>query len=271
MAATNSNQSVNAELTSVTLPPSLKKDGPVYGKGDICLNINPFDNYRLFTIYDDWRNDDRKPLNLSGDQKMYLVFKSRRKEIRIPEYDGSSGSYFVDKVNGEVLFKITKKNAMDILSMEEKTFYITRIYEIVDQYGDNEMISDEEVLYIGQWVDGSTSVAENYTSKIKSLMDTINELKASLTDLQRSNSALMIQNVEYASRIEELNASNEELNNSINSLEERLTEYESGNIYDATLIGEGTYTNIISNRQYTEEEIQNAFNALDEDGIPYGG
>ena len=36
----------------------------VYGKGDICLKLNPFDNFRLFTLYEDWRSDDRKPIDL---------------------------------------------------------------------------------------------------------------------------------------------------------------------------------------------------------------
>ena len=47
----------------------------VYGKGDICLKLNPFDNFRLFTLYEDWRSDDRKPIDLSNGQKIYLVFK----------------------------------------------------------------------------------------------------------------------------------------------------------------------------------------------------
>ena len=104
----------------------------VYGKGDVCLKINPFDNFRLFTLYEDWRNDDRKPLDLSGNQKLYLVFKSKNKEIRIPEYDTIDSNYTVDKVNGQVLFKISKKNAVDILAMNTNIFYITRIYEITD-------------------------------------------------------------------------------------------------------------------------------------------
>ena len=98
----------------------------VYGKGDICLKLNPFDNFRLFTLYEDWRSDDRKPIDLSNGQKIYLVFKSKKKEIRIPEYDEINSAYTVDKVNGQVLFKISKKNAIDILAMDTRVFYITR-------------------------------------------------------------------------------------------------------------------------------------------------
>ena len=45
-------------------------NGTIYGKGDICLKLNPFDNYRMFTLYEDWRSEDRKPLDISNGQKM---------------------------------------------------------------------------------------------------------------------------------------------------------------------------------------------------------
>ena len=121
----------------------------VYGKGDICLKINPFDNFRLFTLYEDWRSDDHVPIDLSNSQKIYLVFKSKKKEIRIPEYDEVNSAYTVDKVNGQVLFKISKKNAIDILALDTRVFYITRIYDTTDYTGEKVVSSDEEVLYTG--------------------------------------------------------------------------------------------------------------------------
>ena len=141
-----------------------------YGKGDVCLKINPFDSYRLFTLYEDWRGDDRVPIDLSNNQKLYLVFKSNNKEIRIPEYNTIDSNYIVDKVNGQVLFKISKKNAIDILAMDEKKFYITRLYDTTDYTGDNVLSSDEEVLYNGVWKDESDNTVDNYTSQLKNLM-----------------------------------------------------------------------------------------------------
>ena len=137
----------------------------VYGKGDICLKLNPFDNFRLFTLYDDWRNDDRKPLDLSNGQKLYLIFKSKKSEIRIPEYDLVDSNYTVDKVNGQVLFKISKKNAIDILAMDTDIFYITRVYDIMDSTGQKVTSSEEEVLYTGKFKDETSNTVENYTSQ----------------------------------------------------------------------------------------------------------
>ena len=97
--------------------------------GELSLRISKFDSYRLFTLYENVK--EGKVMNISGNQKYYLVFKSPNREIRIPEYD-TKGDFEVDKVNGCILFKITKKNATDIINMKnsgDRIFYIVRVYE----------------------------------------------------------------------------------------------------------------------------------------------
>ena len=123
--------------------------------GELSLRISKFDSYRLFTLYENVR--ERKLMDVSGNQKYYLVFKSPKKEIRIPEYD-SKGFFEVDKANGCVLFKITKKNAEDILSMKtagEKIFHIIRVFEETDSFGKVLNITDEVEVYHGRWGDDS--------------------------------------------------------------------------------------------------------------------
>ena len=102
------------------------KTKSIKGVGELSLRISAFDSYRLFTLYENVNKDSQKVMDVSGNQKYYLVFKSPNKEIRIPEYD-PKGFFEVDKVNGCILFKITKKNAEDILGMKtagERIFYI---------------------------------------------------------------------------------------------------------------------------------------------------
>ena len=121
--------------------------------GELALRISKFDSYRLFTLYENVR--DRKVMDVSGNQKYYLVFKSPKKEIRIPEYN-PKGFFEVDKVNGCILFKITKKNAEDILSMKtggERIFHIIRVFEETDDYGKVLSITDEVEVYNGKWGD----------------------------------------------------------------------------------------------------------------------
>ena len=102
--------------------------------GELALRISKFDSYRLFTLYENV--GERKLMDVTGNQKYYLVFRSPNNEIRIPEYD-PKGFFEVDKANGCILFKITKKNAEDILSMKtagEKIFHIVRVFEETDGF-----------------------------------------------------------------------------------------------------------------------------------------
>lgn len=239
----------------------------VYGKGDACLKINPFDNYRMFTLYENWKDDDRKTIDVSNGQKIYLVFKSRKKEIRIPECNTTDVGYVIDKVNGQVLFKISKKNAVDILSMDDHTFYITRVYETTDMTGTRVVSSEEEVIYTGQWVDESVSTVEDYTSKIKKLTNIVQERNKSIQNLQESNAKLMEQNVDFASQIEALKESNDKLSAEMSVLEAKISEYESGAEYDGTVLGKGTTVHITSDKEYTEEQWAEVVKSLESTSI----
>ena len=241
----------------------------VYGKGDICLKINPFDNFRMFTLYENWRSDDRTPLDLSNGQKLYLVFKSKKKEIRIPEYDLVDSNYTVDKVNGQVLFKISKKNATDILAMDSKVFYITRTYDILNSSGDKIASSDEEVLYTGLWKDESSNTVDNYTSQIKNLMNLIEDRNSQIKDLQESNVKLMEQNTELAAQLESLQEENDKLAKELDEKEVELAQYQSGETYEGVVLdGNASHHTIITGfklqdgTQYTEEQMAEALKGL---------
>ena len=243
----------------------------VYGKGDICLKINPFDNFRMFTLYEDWRSDDRKPIDLSNGQKIYLVFKSKKKEIRIPEYDLVDSNYTVDKVNGQVLFKIAKKQAIDILAMDTKVFYITRVYDVTDSTGKKVVSSDEEVLYTGQWKDETSNTVENYTSQVKTLMTALDDRDAQIKSLQESNVKLMEQNADLAAQLAALQDSYDKMYVEYNEVEAKLAKYQSGEEYTGTVIGTGTNYKIVTGvdsttgKEYTEEQMANALKNLELD------
>ncbi len=243
----------------------------VYGKGDICLKINPFDNFRLFTLYEDWRSDDHVPIDLSNGQKIYLVFKSKKKEIRIPEYEEINSAYTVDKVNGQVLFKISKKNAIDILAMDTRVFYITRIYDVTDYTGEKILSSDEEVLYTGQWKDEASNTIDNYTSQIKNLMALLEDRNSQIKGLQESNVKLLEQNADFASQLTTLQEENDNLNQQVSELQAAVNKYEGATEYEGTVIGSGTNYKIVTGidgttgKEYTEEQLVNALKNLELD------
>lgn len=233
--------------------------------GELALRISRFDSYRLFTLYEN--GNERKVMDVSGNQKYYLVFKSPKKEIRIPEYD-PKGFFKVDKVNGCILFKITRKNAEDILSMKtsgEKIFHIIRVFEEIDAFGKVLSVTDEVEVYNGKWGDDrefSSFSTENKVDLLtKSLAAQVDKNAKALTEyrdlLEKYNAE-----VKKTSELEkEIEASRSQ----IESLQMTLNEY-MGDTYEGTLLSTDTkyvaFENTLENVTFTEEQYNNAMNEI---------
>ena len=236
--------------------------------GELALRISKFDSYRLFTLYENVK--DRKVMDVSGNQKYYLVFKSPKKEIRIPEYD-PKGFFEVDKVNGCLLFKITKKNANDILNLKtggEKIFYIIRVYEETDAYGKVLSITDEIEVYHGKWGDDDAFITFTTENKVDLLT------KSLATQIDKNAQQLSEYNDLYGKYNEEVNKTSdlekelEAMRSENDSLQTMLNEY-TGNTYDGTILSTDTkYIALentmesMNNVSFTEEQIANAVNEI---------
>ena len=211
----------------------------IYAKGDTCLLINPFDTYHLFRIYNNWNTDSKSLLNLSDSgQKIFLIFKSNKTEIRIPEFDNSGSTYSVDRTNGEVLFKITKENANNILAMSSNTFYLTRLFEYYD--GDGKLIytSGEEVIFTGKWADESRWTSSSLTATIESLKKQLESANSQINSLTRTVNEQRLQLESYIEenqvlqeRIEALESENEEI-------QRELSVYENANEFTSVVISD---------------------------------
>lgn len=190
----------------------LASNSTMYYRGDECLEIAPFDNYYMFTIYKESSDknavDHSVPLNLTHIGFIYLLFLNGDDEIRIPNYTDAIG---VDMANGQVVFKINKETAKKILAMTAGVFYIT------SQMTDGKTAGDETVLYTGRWVDFATGMAGSLTSTINSLNATVTELQATL-DSKAS---------EYASTVAIKDAEIESLNKTIAAYEETIKQLQS--------------------------------------------
>ena len=233
--------------------------------GELALRISRFDSYRLFTLYENAQ--ERKIMDVSGNQKYYLVFRSPSKEIRIPEYD-PKGFFEVDKVNGCILFKITKKNAEDILGMKtagEKIFHIIRTYEERDSFGKVLSVTDEVEVYHGKWGDDeafTTFTTENKVDLLtKSLAVQIDKNATQLNeykDLQEKHNLEVQKNSELEKEIEQLRAENESLQTQINDY--------LGDTYDGTILSTDTkyiaFENTLENVSFTEEQYKTAIDEM---------
>lgn len=180
----------------------LASNSTLYYRGDVCMEVSPFTNYYLFTIYresTDEEIDNQIPLDLTNLGTIYLTFISGDSKIRIPH---SVGVEKVDMVNGEVLFRIAEEDANKILSLSNHTFYISSVVE-----GKNSA-SDETVFYTGQWIDYATGMQT-------SLTDTISQLNQEIKNLQvqfaNQTDGYEFQIAELNNRIRDLMAENDAL------------------------------------------------------------
>ena len=233
--------------------------------GELALRISKFDSYRLFTLYENV--NERKVMDVSGDQKYYLVIKSPKKEIRIPEYD-PKGFFEVDKVNGCILFKITKKNAEDILGMKtagEKIFHIIRVFEERDAFGKVLSVTDEVEVYNGRW--GDDSAFNSFTTENK--VDLLTKSLAAQVDknavqLNEYKDLLEKYNAEV-DKTSELEKEIEALRSERDSLQTSLNEY-MGSTYDGTILSTDTkyiaLESTMENISFTEEQFSNTMNEL---------
>ena len=233
--------------------------------GELALRISRFDSYRLFTLYENTK--ERKIMDVSGNQKYYLVFRSPSKEIRIPEYD-PKGFFEVDKVNGCILFKITKKNAEDILGMKtagEKIFHIIRTYEERDEFDRVLSVTDEVEVYHGKWGDDeafTTFTTENKVDLLtKSLAVQVDKNATLLNDYNE----LLAKYNEEVKKTSDLEKEREILNAEISSLNTQLNDY-LGDTYDGTILSTDTkyiaFENTLENVTFTEDQYKTALSEL---------
>ena len=211
----------------------------IYAKGDTCLLINPFDTYHLFRIYNNWNTDSKSLLNLSDSgQKIFLIFKSNKTEIRIPEFDNSGSTYSVDRTNGEVLFKITKENANNILAMSSNTFYLTRLFEYYD--GDGKLIytSGEEVIFTGKWADESRWTSSSLTATIESLKKQLESANSQINSLTRTVNEQRLQLESYIEENQVLQERNAALESENEEMQRELSAYESANEFTSVVISD---------------------------------
>lgn len=212
-----------------TNQPLTKKESQVYKRfkalsvneeplpqGDGTIRISPFDDYVIFTLFDE-KDNENTPIDLSNVGTIFLVFVGANDEIRIPNY---TKVLDVDLAGGQVMFKIDKDNSKKILALDNKNFYVSAV--MIDPDGE----SDESVLYTGTFLSYTDSAKKSMTAQQEEL--TIQYSKE-IAALQTTNQSLNERIAELETALEEANVtitalrtSNEELSNEVATLNEEL-------------------------------------------------
>lgn len=152
-------------------------------QGEGTIRISPFDDYFLFTIFDEI-DGENKPIDLSNAGRLYLTFADDKDEIRIPNYTNVQD---IDMSSGQVLFRISKDESKKILALSNRNFYVSSVF--IDGLGQ----SDESIIYTGNFlkINESAKVSLDkqiqdtqllYTKEVSSLQADINKLNSDIRD-----------------------------------------------------------------------------------------
>lgn len=186
-------------------------------QGEGVIKISPFDDYFMFTLYDEIDGVD-SPIDLSNVGTIYLVFIGKDDEIRIPNYTNVKD---IDMSSGQVLFRISKDDSRKILALSNRNFYISAM--MIDPDGN----SDESVVYTGTFLSLDESSKNLISSQLEDLRIAYSKELASLQliidNLNKEISDKDNLIAQQATIIDAINESNQNLSNEIGVLAQEVT------------------------------------------------
>jgi hypothetical protein len=178
-------------------------------QGQGVIRISPFDDYFLFTLYDEIEGVD-SPIDLINVGTIFMVFMGKNDEIRIPNFTNVKD---IDMSNGQVLFRIGKDDSQKILALDNRNFYISTMMT------DGEGKSDESVLYTGKFLSFQEAADASVQNQLDlTQLEYSKELAKMQEDISNLNNEVANRDnliAEQAAVIEVLKQSNQNLSNEI--------------------------------------------------------
>jgi hypothetical protein len=221
-------------------------------QGEGVIRISPFDDYFIFTLYDEIDGVD-SPIDLSNVGTVYMVFIGNNDEIRIPNYTNVQD---INMSGGQVLFRIGKDDSQKILALDNRNFYISTM--MIDPDG----TSDESVVYTGTFLSfeesAKVSISKqledarlDFSKQLTVLQSTINDLNL---DISRKDSLIS----EQIAVIDVLKQSNRNLSNEIGILSESLSSVEAERLLNEAKDAQAAEEIVKQNRQQIKsiEEVK---------------
>ena len=197
---------------------NLSLNEEILPQGDGTIRISPFDDYILFTLYDEIDNADT-PIDLSNVGNLFISFIGEDDLIKIPYYTNVQE---LDLSQGQVLFRLSEEDSKKILALDNKNFFISS--QMVSENGDE---SDETTLYTGTFLSFSDEAKESMTSQYNRLLDTSSAEVAALTEeiasLQNEIKLLKEDKSKLETTVTALKDSNVELTNSLAEVSNELS------------------------------------------------
>lgn len=196
-------------------------------QGDGNIRISPFDDYFMFTLFDEVDGED-KPIDLSNVGNLYISFIGDNDEIRIKNYTNVDE---ISMADGQVLFRISKDESKRILNLDNRNFYISS-----KMVAEENSESDESVIYTGTFSTITDDAQKSLTSQINDLRleyaKSLASLEKQVTDLTNENNSLSQTIDDLNSTITALRNNNTELSNELADLADETQSVEIKDLQD---------------------------------------
>ena len=191
----------------------LAVDDVILPQGDGTIRISPFDDYILFTIYEE-RGGSDTPIDFLSAGTIFLSFIGEDDEIKIPYYTNVEQ---MDLSAGQVLFRISAEDSKKILALDNNNFYVS-----VQMIAENGDASDESVIYTGKFLSFADEAQQSLTDKYDLLLkasieegvkyeaqiaskdEEIATFKQTITGLQDRNQVLFDNNITISNELADL-------------------------------------------------------------------
>jgi hypothetical protein len=181
-------------------------------QGDGNIRISHFDDYFLFTLYDE-KDGQNVPIDLSNVGTIYISFIGTTDEVKIPNYTNVKD---IHMAGGQVLFRISAAEGKRILRLNTSNFFIS-----TKMIGENNTASDESVIYTGTFSSISDAAKQSLTSQLNKVKT---DLTSQITTLTKENASLNDTIKSQSQKIDSLTVALTALTNSNAELTNELAE-----------------------------------------------
>jgi hypothetical protein len=193
-------------------------NSPEYLPGDGTLVVPDFDSYIMFDFSQMLPDGSLVETDLSSAGQVFLTFIDDQRQVKIAALSNMAN---INKVIGQVVFKITKENSSSIFQLSNRYYFISTAVSV------GSAIINETVLYSGVWLKANEPERVTFSDRLRLL-----NLDLTASDAQKSTLQIEVDNLKMkktasSDRSLQLDAIIVDLRNQIGVTSEEITQIES--------------------------------------------
>lgn len=191
---------------------------PEYLPGDGTLVVPDFDSYIMFDFSQRMSDNSLVETDLSSAGQVYLTFIDDQRQVKIAALSNMAN---INKVIGQVVFKITKEDSSAILQLSNRYYFVSTAVSV------GSVIINETVLYSGVWLKANEPERTTFSDRLRLLNVNLTASNDQKNILQFDVDNLKMKKNALSDRSLQLDAIIIDLRNQIGTTSEEIAQIES--------------------------------------------